>query len=69
MADPDAIRYLRIAQADLNGASLLGTLLISGACLAWRSGNNLSQRLSLLSPWWRCRKAGWGGVPQPRQRL
>jgi drug/metabolite transporter (DMT)-like permease len=39
-----------LTQGSLNGASLLGTLLIGGACLAWGIDNNLSQRLSLRDP-------------------
>jgi drug/metabolite transporter (DMT)-like permease len=39
-----------LTDGSLNGATLQGTLLISGACLAWGIDNNLSQRLSLRDP-------------------
>ncbi len=39
-----------LTEGSLNGANLLGTLLIGGACLAWGIDNNLSQRLSLRDP-------------------
>jgi len=39
-----------LTEGSLNGANLLGTLLIGGACLAWGIDNNLSQRLSLRNP-------------------
>ena len=39
-----------LTEGSLNGASLQGTLLIGGACLAWGIDNNLSQRLSLRNP-------------------
>jgi drug/metabolite transporter (DMT)-like permease len=39
-----------LTEGSLSGTSLLGTLLIGGACLAWGIDNNLSQRLSLRNP-------------------
>jgi drug/metabolite transporter (DMT)-like permease len=39
-----------LTEGSLNGATLQGTLLIAGACLAWGIDNNLSQRLSLRDP-------------------
>ncbi|WP_231594781.1 DMT family transporter [Synechococcus sp. CBW1107] len=39
-----------LTEGSLNGATVLGTVLIAGACLAWGIDNNLSQRLSLRDP-------------------
>jgi len=39
-----------LTEGSLHGATLQGTLLIAGACLAWGIDNNLSQRLSLRDP-------------------
>lgn len=39
-----------LTDGSLSGATLLGTLLIGYACLAWGIDNNLSQRLSLRDP-------------------
>ncbi len=39
-----------LTESSLHGATLQGSLLIAGACLAWGIDNNLSQRLSLRDP-------------------
>jgi len=39
-----------LTEGSLHGATLQGTVLIAGACLAWGIDNNLSQRLSLRDP-------------------
>jgi drug/metabolite transporter (DMT)-like permease len=39
-----------LKEGSLHGATLQGTVLIAGACLAWGIDNNLSQRLSLRDP-------------------
>jgi drug/metabolite transporter (DMT)-like permease len=39
-----------LTEGSWSGATLRGTLLIGGACLAWGIDNNLSQRLSLRDP-------------------
>ncbi|APD49180.1 EamA family transporter [Synechococcus sp. CS-602] len=39
-----------LTDSSFDGATLQGTLLIGGACLAWGIDNNLSQRLSLRDP-------------------
>lgn len=39
-----------LTEGSLHGATLWGSLLIAGACLAWGIDNNLSQRLSLRDP-------------------
>jgi len=39
-----------LTEGSMNGATVLGTVLIGSACLAWGIDNNLSQRLSLRDP-------------------